>query len=386
MPGRELRSMAWMQAYLLAAPNAPNADAVRKEIVALKVRVKGTLEKMVSGAAQMAGQFTKVWDRENGLQRIAVAQARAGDFDGALQTARKGAATTVNSGDVNEALMKIAVIQYNAGDRAGAMDTVRTMETVNWDKNPWREKDAHSAWTSRACRFIADLQAAAGDFSKAEATCERSDLFDRIEALHILAWMEAIAGKRDDALAHAEKTVTLSVEAAARTTGVPNTDAVAKIQPILFDIATLQAILGDSTAAKKTDALFLDKQRKGDTRAEIFLKGVAESRDPTQYRENALLHHFDYNSEESWLGSITEEAGLFHRRPKSTVSGAVDLINKYLSAELFTDPRSALQAIAVTPHRKTQFYEPETNEQFDGIVAAILQIADALDAVMKLGR
>ena len=89
VPGRALRAMAWLQAYLLAAPNAANAEAVRTEIANLKVRVEGAIEKLVAQAKQQAGQFSGDNNRRFAFCNVAIAQIRTGDMDGAEQTLRK---------------------------------------------------------------------------------------------------------------------------------------------------------------------------------------------------------------------------------------------------------------------------------------------------------
>ena len=89
VPGRELRAMAWLQAYLLAAPDATNATAVRTEITGLKVRVESALDKLVAQAIQMAGQSPEGNAIKQAFCKVAIAQARTGDGDGAVQTRRK---------------------------------------------------------------------------------------------------------------------------------------------------------------------------------------------------------------------------------------------------------------------------------------------------------
>ena len=273
--------------------------------------------------------------------------------------------------------MNIAVKQYHASDHAGAMDTIHAMETGNWDTRPragWPGGDqpSYPVYTSLAYRYIADLQAAAGDFSKAEATCGRADPHDQVGALNVLAWMEAMAGKKDAALAHAEKIVKLCTEGRARKNDPPR----------IGDIALLQVLLGDNEGAKKTDELFPGEVYT----AASVIKSLKDAQDPKAYKEYLPLHHFDFSSEEDRLAGVAGERRIFHRRPKSAVSDAIYLINNDLSSELFTNPQGALRAIAETPHRKTQFYEPERNEQFEGMEEAILQMADRLGNVMRLGR
>ena len=55
LPGYELRSMAWFQAYLLAAPDAANAGAVRKQLleseIAFEAKIDRVLEHLESVAA-----------------------------------------------------------------------------------------------------------------------------------------------------------------------------------------------------------------------------------------------------------------------------------------------------------------------------------------------
>ena len=89
IPGRELRAMAWLQAYLLSAPDAANASAVRTEIVNLKMRVEGAIEKLVAQAKQLAGQFSRDDAKLSAFCDVAIAQARTGDTDGAELTFRK---------------------------------------------------------------------------------------------------------------------------------------------------------------------------------------------------------------------------------------------------------------------------------------------------------
>lgn len=51
IPGRELRAIAWLTAYLVANPDAPNAAAVIREIDALEVKSQSNLIRLVNAAA-----------------------------------------------------------------------------------------------------------------------------------------------------------------------------------------------------------------------------------------------------------------------------------------------------------------------------------------------
>lgn len=56
MPGRELRAVAWLAAYLAADPAAPNASAVKSEILGLLVKNEGNNDRFVEVARQAAEQ------------------------------------------------------------------------------------------------------------------------------------------------------------------------------------------------------------------------------------------------------------------------------------------------------------------------------------------
>jgi hypothetical protein len=47
LPGYELRALAWFQAYLLAVPDAPKADAIRQQIATLEVAFESRMSKVI---------------------------------------------------------------------------------------------------------------------------------------------------------------------------------------------------------------------------------------------------------------------------------------------------------------------------------------------------
>jgi hypothetical protein len=105
--GRELRATVCFNLYLnLGEKEAANAGAVRKEKTLLEVRHEARLRKLITEAKKFAGQLqgddefrrrvsAGGYDlsksiaslRRTAYRRVALAQARAGDFTGALQTA-----------------------------------------------------------------------------------------------------------------------------------------------------------------------------------------------------------------------------------------------------------------------------------------------------------
>jgi|GEM_PF-631904 len=379
VPGRELRAMAWFQAYLLAAPTAANAEAVRREITALKVRVQGTLDRLVAGAIQMAGGMPVDDDRQYAFSVVAHAQARTGDFDGALQSARKSIESYPNWGDQNYNVMKIAVMQYNAGDHVGAMDTVRALEKGNWVRSSV-PLDYSASLAAAAYRNIAYLQAAAGDFSKAEETCRRPAMFiEQMRALDVLAWAEAIAGKKAEALAHAERATKIGIEGARAPWPYSSIEKPkpSDIQFIIHDIAVLQAILGDTAGAKKTDALF-----GADARQRSEIEDLGNSRDPT----DKLLQR-DAFAVRSWgesLESVTGEVGFFYRS-KPTISDVINFISSQLSSELFTNPANVLRAIDAKPMPIVEAASVQ-RRMIDEFAKKIVEIADKLHRLRKLSQ
>jgi tetratricopeptide (TPR) repeat protein len=203
VPGRELRAIAWFQAYLFAVPAAANAGAVRKEMVNLKVRVEGTLDKLINQAGRLAALESYPYSH---YADIAVAQARAGDIAVAKRMAAKALNDKNSTFHVNDALSKISVIQYNAGDVAGAEDTIREIGPGGTRERPY-------GFQSSAYGFIAFLQAMDGAFSRAEATIERARSDgSKCPAYLFVAAKEALAGKKDQASSMITKALAIPME------------------------------------------------------------------------------------------------------------------------------------------------------------------------------
>ncbi len=88
LPNREMRALAWLHAYLVAAPSAGNAEAVREEIAGLDIKAEATLLKLIRQARQLAGQLDNVFVRGDAYMRVALELAKIGDNTGAEQTAK----------------------------------------------------------------------------------------------------------------------------------------------------------------------------------------------------------------------------------------------------------------------------------------------------------
>ena len=226
------------RAYIAKTPSAPNADAVRKEIATLEIRVEATIDKLINQAKQLVAQEDDRNYRDADYSALAAAIARTGDISGAKQTALKAAGGFLYA---NDALSKIAAIQYHTGDAGGAENTI--LDIGSGSRYGINEKE-YSA-QSRAYGYIAHLQAIKGDFSGAEATIER-ERWTRNKGSHYLnvAMEEALAGKRVQALSMLGKAIDIC-----------NRDEECQkydlwmLQGVIWQI---QAYLGDTEAAKRT--------------------------------------------------------------------------------------------------------------------------------------
>jgi len=94
--GHEPAGIAWLYAYLAAAPQAQNADVVRGEIGRLKAATRRKMEQIfqqaINAAKQLGGaEGSREEARKNqALSSVCSRQAAAGDFEGARATAKMG--------------------------------------------------------------------------------------------------------------------------------------------------------------------------------------------------------------------------------------------------------------------------------------------------------
>jgi hypothetical protein len=92
LPGRELRSLAWFKAYLAVSPDGPDSKlqdpkSIEETCQRLEKAVRQTISLLLRQAAQIAGRFSNVEDRNRGLIRVAGLQAETGNFREAEETA-----------------------------------------------------------------------------------------------------------------------------------------------------------------------------------------------------------------------------------------------------------------------------------------------------------
>lgn len=84
--GHELPAIAWLHAYLDAAPQAPNAEAIRAEIERLKTVLRGKINAIFQTAIDAVQQLDPPGDRWIVIERIALYRAYTGDVEGAIAT------------------------------------------------------------------------------------------------------------------------------------------------------------------------------------------------------------------------------------------------------------------------------------------------------------
>lgn len=350
LAGRELRSIVWFRAYLAKAPNTVNTEAVRKEIAGLEIRIEATIDKLIYQTIQLVAQEDEASDwRWAHYGNIAVAQARTGDIPGAKQTAAKAVNETYHTFYANGALSNIAAFQYYAGDAAGAENTIREIGSGSSKERPYANQ-------SNAYGNISYLQAIHGDFSLAETSIEKQR-WDVIKPTSYfnLACEEALAGKRDQALAHIAKALDVDKKLDADSHLV-NLD--------LYQVASVQAYLGDIEGAKKSYSEPGYLVQSG--YAGIHIEAVVENQ---------------RNRSELNLKFIGDERLLKVKPDKSLalekyVEWTRFLQNK-LNDELFTDQQSALRTIAA---------KGKPYEIVYGMLGAIEKITNTFNEIRILGR
>jgi tetratricopeptide (TPR) repeat protein len=266
IPGRELRAIAWLAAYLAVYPDAPNATAVRNQIALLHVTSQSNISRLIK-AVQDAGtkaassdrdsalgavplMYAKVGDVPAGLKvvnlfdsdvykysalsEIAQVQADAGEIESALKTTQS---IENNYGDKCEALVHIAIRQFDFGDKTGASRTLDEALKAATLGEP-RNKDI-------GLLQVAGAQAERNKIAEAQATAGQiQERRSKVRALAALATAQARNGNRADA----QKSLAAAIQAVELTNdAVGNNDAAG-----LTAIAEAQTAMGDKTGALKS--------------------------------------------------------------------------------------------------------------------------------------
>ena len=137
IPGRELRAIAWLGAYLAAYPAAPNAKAVLEQIDALDVINQSNTARFLRNLQEAASQLTNStkyyeryvgvpfanFERTGGLQAIMELWAETGDIAAAINVAN-----LAGSDHRSDNYCTIAQIQVASGDLDGAQNTINLIQ------------------------------------------------------------------------------------------------------------------------------------------------------------------------------------------------------------------------------------------------------------------
>ncbi len=86
IPGRELRAVAWFEAYLQAVPTSANKLKVRDQISDLELRAEASVARLIDMLKEMAAKYPDQIARHRALGTIARLQAEAGDVSGVNTT------------------------------------------------------------------------------------------------------------------------------------------------------------------------------------------------------------------------------------------------------------------------------------------------------------
>jgi tetratricopeptide (TPR) repeat protein len=170
IPGRELRAVAWLAAYLAAAPNAPNAAAVKNLIAELQIKTQGNIDRLIRAVdtadgllpdtpithnGGITGKMTNKPDQDRIMSLFEVANlwASSGKSAEAVEVAHR-----IGKAGYNEtySLSQIVGAQAGAGYIADAIKTAASFNDV--------------VWSEGAKLAIAEAQAKAGDLASARAT------------------------------------------------------------------------------------------------------------------------------------------------------------------------------------------------------------------------
>lgn len=255
VPGRELRAIAWLGAYLSLRPDGPGAAKVKDNIGKLKIAYRITLLNVLKDVEKAAGLAERN-DKGPSLRDVARKLAEIGDFTSALQIAANLADLPASQA---EAYGWIAGVQVANADIAGALKTA----SLSADGQPAKDD---------ALLHIVGSQIASDHGGALETIARIHDPRNRDLARLIVARFQARANDVPGALKTAESIQDADLQGSARDAivyvqvaagdlaGAINTailiPAVWNGNAVLQHISITQARKGDIDGALKTAALY----------------------------------------------------------------------------------------------------------------------------------
>jgi tetratricopeptide (TPR) repeat protein len=133
IPGRELRAISWLGAYLAAKPTTPDAAAVRSEIDSLQAKSRAKILVLIQSTEDGVRQMPSGEDRDRALQRVAGIWESWGDET----RARKVIDFIDDPSPKSDAFATLATAyaekagkQFEAGDLAGSQDSLASAQNA----------------------------------------------------------------------------------------------------------------------------------------------------------------------------------------------------------------------------------------------------------------
>jgi tetratricopeptide (TPR) repeat protein len=224
LPGRELRAMAWLGAYLAANPAAPNARAIRDEIDLLDVKsqaeISHLLQTMHTAASKLRNpQF--VWDHSDTYYALGAIAAKYAQ-DGDMPHAREVIGEIKDSSITGQGVASVVSAQVGVGDLTGAIRTI--------------SREPHDMYTrDNSLESIISAAENIGNFRVAvEAAKMIKNQLISAQQLEDVAWREAQVGN-----------ISAAQKLAAHILNIP-----ARLEAD-FQIASIQAKSGDIPGAQR---------------------------------------------------------------------------------------------------------------------------------------
>lgn len=214
VPGRELRAICWLEAYLAASPSARNATTVAAEIANLKLKARRTLLALVGALDKAADLLPKATkddgpsfvdprgtEQDHGMMTVAVLLARAGNLEAADQ--RAGGIGNARIRTQAQAAMATSVAL--SGDlENGKVFLSKAVESAEKSKRLYSE--SHQDGRCHAFSVVVQAMADMGDAAGSRDLATRiEDAKDRCRAQVTIVRAQANAGDFPGAIASAEE-------------------------------------------------------------------------------------------------------------------------------------------------------------------------------------